>query len=237
MADSTVHALDLAAVILAVASFVVAWAALRHTARPKIKVNLVGVNTRKPSLWGFSGGHYHCNEELTLRFRIALRTMSVRSMAADILIDVNTRKPIELRSLRMGIPLQPCAVSVVPGKGGSQQGNICGVAVFKWHPVPYEDFEVDLFVSPVPGKYLLWTTCYAYRIQDGAGIQRFVVTVKKKGFSIRKRSWLLTKLLRARLILAWRWPLIPRSPSLMSEWQEVDEWCRWETPDASRQKY
>jgi hypothetical protein len=158
----------------------------------------------------------HCGEAFPLCLRIHMKHLSLRRSAADIVLNIHAISDVRLHVARYGATQEFTSRDVKSGKGPSRSMQVGGVRIDKWEPTPFEDVEVWITVPPAGGKYLAWTTSFTHAGGGGTGVTRFVFTVKRGEFRIRKVSYVGTWRLRALRWFASPNPYgLPPYPSLM----------------------
>jgi hypothetical protein len=158
----------------------------------------------------------HCGEAFPLCLRIHMKQLSLRRSAADIVLNIHAISDVRLHVARYGATQEFTSRDVKNGKGPSRSMQVSGVKIDKWEPTPFEDVEVWITVPPARGKYLAWTTSFIHAGGGGTGVTRFVFTVKRGEFRIRKVSYVGTWRLRALRWFASPNPYhLPPYPSLM----------------------
>jgi hypothetical protein len=197
--------------IAVIAGVVVVGGAFTLLARPRVTVKLART-VAGPRVRTFRG---HCGEAFPLCLRIHMKHLFLRRSAADIVLNIHAISDVRLHVARYGATQEFTSRDVKNGKGPSRSMQVSGVRIDKWEPTPFEDLEVWITVPPAGGKYLAWTTSFAHAGGGATGVTRFVFTVKRGEFRIRKVSYVGTWRLRALRWFASPNPYdVPPYPSL-----------------------
>jgi hypothetical protein len=195
-----------------VAGLVIAIVGFTFLVRPRVTVKLAR-SVAGPGVRTFRG---HCGEAFPLCLRIRMKRLSLRRGAADIVLNIHAISDVRLHVARYGATQEFTSRDVKKGKGPSRSMQVTGVKIDKWEPTPFEDAEVWITVPQPGGKYLAWTTSFTHAGGGGIGVTRFVFTVKRGKFRIRKVSYVGTWRLRALRWFASPNPYdLPPYPSLM----------------------
>jgi hypothetical protein len=199
-------------IVAVVAGVVVVGGVFTLLVRPRVTVKLART-VAGPRVRTFRG---HCGEAFPLCLRIHMKHLSLRRSAADIVLNIHAISDVRLHVARYGATQEFTSRDVKNGKGPSRSMQVSGVKIDKWEPTPFEDVEVWITVPPVVGKYLAWTTSFPHPGGGGTGVTRFVFTVKRGEFRIRKVSYFGTWRLRVLRWFASPNPYqLPPYPSLM----------------------
>jgi hypothetical protein len=199
--------------VAVVAGVVVVMGVFTLLVRPRVTVKLART-VAGPRVRTFRG---HCGEAFPLCLRIHMKRLSLRRSAADIVLNIHAISDVRLHVARYGATQEFTSRDVKMGKGPSRSMQVSGAKIDKWEPTPFEDVEVWITVPPAGGKYLAWTTSFTHAGgTGGTGVTRFVFTVKRGEFRIRKVSYVGTWRLRALRWFASPNPYdLPPYPSLM----------------------
>jgi hypothetical protein len=193
------------------AGLVVVMLVMVGLARRSVSVRLAGAAAGRP-VHAYRGP---CGEALPLYLRVHMKRLSLSRGASEIALHLYAIADIRLHLVRYGPTQELTSREVKNAKGGSHSLRVGGITIDKWEPVPFEGMEVWTTVPALPGKYLAWTTSFEQGVAGGSGVSRFVFTVRRGRFTVRKVSYLGTWRLRVQRWIASPNPYdLPHFPSL-----------------------
>lgn len=136
--------------------------ALRYTAKPRLRVSLLGHGALPPG------------ETVILRFRVSNRGHWYgRPAATNVVMFLNFPPEFKPIRARYGSSLEKVCEELKPGKGKTNYLKVDGIQLF--HEEPGEDIEVEVKLPPFPDTYEVRIA--AYSEQGDCGVHKIPIRI------------------------------------------------------------